>query len=1104
MSKKKLNKTVWYGSDVDLQGNAILPPLAEGREDLNGIHEGEIYLHNQDDDPGIWVRTNKGNIKRIGFNKQDLDLSEYLKKQVWDTAWELRTTEEGESYIFCKLPFLAQYGITQYADGGNIDLPSLYAGIPVDGTTITKREDGTLMLNPDLELGGLDEEALQKYLDDYNYAKKSDIPSLEGYAKITDVDSRINDLVNGAPAAYDTLKEIADVLQGNVNSIGDIMTVLESKANKGTTLSDYGITDAYTKTEADIEFAKYLPLAGGTMEGDIVLPTKKYICCPSDSYPIFGYNGTQVVVGHKNLPITIRSNGTLKHNSYTIWDSGNLPIVYDAETGIWKLQGNLLITGGLTQYVDDGSVNLPNLYDGLPIDGSTIYWDNGVLKAKVAEGGITSITDTMIVEALGYTPYDATNPNGYITSAALNGYATQTWVNQQGFLTEHQDLSGYQPKITSSAKLDASLVSGLATVATSGSYNDLSNKPTIPTNTNQLTNGAGFITSSALSSYLPLSGGTLTGSLALKSASASNDTPKLYFQRGTTADTYYDDYIYNTGGGLTFGYSSGGTDYDLVKVTSTTLRPNSNNTYDLGASDYKWANIYATLINGGTPIHSNNIGSQNVASATKLQTARTIFGVSFDGTKDINGKAVFTTDSTAAEVITLSATSASYNCIKYNNVSGGYSWSVGINSTEYYLWNSYYSSSVFRVTNEGAAIVGMGGDGVEMLRFNTHRAWSFYQQSKDATSALALRSSTGSKSFYIQSENASNIAEFFASATTPYTRIYTKTIIDGNIGIGTTSPAYKLHVNGDAKIINALWLDDAILFGSQHQIKKDTSGIFMYNSVATSFIELYDDKNITLSTGANEANVNISTTADKITSLNFLNSNVVNWQISSRNSQASKALHIYSYDGTKWTNCMTLLKGGNVGIGTTSPSYKLHISHSVGDMIKLASTSNTYACIIYEPNGGSTWSAGSNSSNQFYFYHNGATRGYWDASGNLLATGGITQYSDIRKKTKLQDVELTLKQIANAPLIEHYYNSDDKKTTHVGSIAQYWAEMNDWFCKLDSDGFYTMEIQNAALASAISIARELDRYESKTDKKIRMLKKRINELEDEVEKLKSA
>lgn len=32
-----------------------------------------------------------------------------------------------------------------------------------------------------------------------------------------------------------------------------------------TTLSGYGITDAYTKTEADTEYAKYLPLTGGTM-----------------------------------------------------------------------------------------------------------------------------------------------------------------------------------------------------------------------------------------------------------------------------------------------------------------------------------------------------------------------------------------------------------------------------------------------------------------------------------------------------------------------------------------------------------------------------------------------------------------------------------------------------------------------------------------------------------------------------------------------------------------------------------------------------------------------------------------------------------------------
>ena len=55
--------------------------------------------------------------------------------------------------------------------------------------------------------------------------------------------------------------------------------------------------------------------------------------------------------------------------------------------------------------------------------------------------------------------------------------------NDAGYLTSHQDISG---KANSA---------DLATVATSGSYTDLVNKPSIPSKTSDLTNDSGFLTS---------------------------------------------------------------------------------------------------------------------------------------------------------------------------------------------------------------------------------------------------------------------------------------------------------------------------------------------------------------------------------------------------------------------------------------------------------------------------------------------------------------------------------------------------------------------------------------------------------------------------------
>lgn len=51
----------------------------------------------------------------------------------------------------------------------------------------------------------------------------------------------------------------------------------------------------------------------------------------------------------------------------------------------------------------------------------------------IVKDGVMQSTD--VINALGYTPYNSTNPNGFITSSALNGYATESWVNNKGYIT---------------------------------------------------------------------------------------------------------------------------------------------------------------------------------------------------------------------------------------------------------------------------------------------------------------------------------------------------------------------------------------------------------------------------------------------------------------------------------------------------------------------------------------------------------------------------------------------------------------------------------------------------------------------------------------------
>lgn len=146
-------------------------------------------------------------------------------------------------------------------------------------------------------------------------------------------------------------------------------------------------------------------------------------------------------------------------------------------------------------------------------------YDKATIDEKVAEGGTfdptryytKTQTNALLDEKLDVTAYTPTDLSNYYTKSETNtqissstaDMATKTWVNNQGYLTEHQDLSNYDTKAEVNTKISTatSLVNSALTAHTanttvhvtqsekntwnnksdfSGDYTDLANKPTIP------------------------------------------------------------------------------------------------------------------------------------------------------------------------------------------------------------------------------------------------------------------------------------------------------------------------------------------------------------------------------------------------------------------------------------------------------------------------------------------------------------------------------------------------------------------------------------------------------------------------------------------------
>jgi hypothetical protein len=188
-----------------------------------------------------------------------------------------------------------------------------------------------------------------------------------------------------------------------------------------------------------------------------------------------------------------------------------------------------------------------------------------------------------------------------------------------------------------------------------------------------------------------------------------------------------------------------------------------------------------------------------------------------------------------------------------------------------------------------------------------------------------------------------------------------------------------------------------------------------------------------------------------------------------------------------------------IGIGTSSPSYKLHVSGSgyftghtyFANWIDVTSGVATRCIELDPPNGTSD-------GGYIDFHYGGSSADYTSRLiesssgvvtlyGSFYATGDVTAASDQRKKEFVEDVVLTLEQIANAPAVKFRWKDDRDSLVHIGTYAQYWQDILPESVS-DRGGDLGFTYGNTALVAVKNLARYVMQFEEE----VRQLKKKQN------------
>lgn len=463
-------------------------------------------------------------------------------------------------------------------------------------------------------------------------------------------------------------------------------------------------------------------------------------------------------------------------NAITTSGSGN------AITSVSKSGKGITFTKGATFLTSHQS--LANYYTKSSVDS--------LLSGKSATSHTHSVKINGVTKTIAATGGTAVDLGTYLTShQSLNGYATQSWVKSQGYLTSHQDVSvltmandRYYTSSQWGINMRNSDIIGVNSIYTNdvseevteailfcrsnGNYDGIravngelyfSNNVVRTTGKcngedkvyhtgnltklSQLTNDKNFVTGSVSGQTITINGvsttwqntwrgitdsysGTSTGtSLSQKGAnSLYNALHNGYASSAGNADTV-DGYHVNGSNVAPYGHIPSIENDGVMEVGKYIDFHNDNS----GKHDFS-TRLQTTGNYGNSvylPSHNGTLAliSDNVASATKLATARSIWGQSFDGTDNVNGT------------------------LRIKDTASNYREGIRIQNPD----NTWCTIALGGTSNEGTGT----------------NCWSIHRKS-DNNFCISRNSSDGANGLVMTSTG---------------------------MGLGTTAPAYRLDVRGD-------------------------------------------------------------------------------------------------------------------------------------------------------------------------------------------------------------------------------------------------------------------------------------------------------------------